>query len=307
MANYRILSMDGGGIRGILTARILERVDQKLPGFLDGVDLYAGTSTGGLLALGLAAGMTPAQLRVMYQDLADTIFADSILDNIRDLGNLVGAEYSNGPLKSVLEHYFAGQTLASLSRRVLISSFDLDNEGHGMGGVRAWKMKFFHNYSGPESDGDQLIVDVAMRTAVAPAYFPVYQGYIDGGVAASNPSMCALAQALHAQTGGQKLENVVLLSLGTGFNPHYLTVMDADWGLVQWAPHMLNIMLEASSHMVEYQCNQLLADRFLRVNPVLPKPIGLGSIKGIPDLLETAESVDISGIVNWVHRHFLGA
>ena len=305
MASYRVLAMDGGGIRGILTACILERIDAVLPGFLNGVNLVAGTSTGGLLALGLASGMTPVQLRMMYQEFANGVFADALRDNIKDLGNLVGAQFSVEPLKNVLELYFQGVTLDQLQKRVLISAFDLDNDGKGPDGVRMWKMKFFHNYPGPGSDGDQLVVDVGLRTAVAPSYFPVYQGYVDGGVAASNPAMCALAQALHCPTGGQSLDNVSLLSMGTGYNPHYLNVKDADWGLAQWAPHMLNIMLEASADVVDYQCRVILDDRYIRVNPVLPKPIDLGSIKHIPDLLETAEKVNLNATIDWVQRNFL--
>ena len=307
MAPYRILSIDGGGIRGILAARILERIDEKRPGFLNGVDLFAGTSTGGILTLGLASGMTPSQIRVMYQEFADNVFADSLLDDLRDLGNLIGAEYSYLPLKNVLERYFNSHTLDSLSRRVLVSSFDLDNEGRGPGGVRAWKMKFFHNYPGAESDGDQRVVDVGVRTAVAPAYFPVYQGYVDGGIAAANPAMCALTQALHAHTGGQQLENLVLLSMGTGYNPHYLPVTDADWGLAQWAPHMLSMMMEANAGVVDYQCRQILDKRYLRIDPLLPIPIGLGSIKFIPALIEIADAFNIDEAVSWVNQYFLGA
>jgi uncharacterized protein len=302
---YRILSMDGGGIRGILTARLLERADERHPGFLSGVDLFAGTSTGGLLALGLAAGMTPAQLRQMYSDLAGKVFADSLLDNLKDLGNLIGAEYSNEPLKEVLESYFKGVTLSQLPKRVLIPAFMLDNQGEGPGDIRMWKMKFFHNYPGPDSDGGELVVDVAMRTSVAPSYFPTYQGYIDGGVAASNPAMSALAQALHNDTGGQVLQDLVLLSMGTGFNPHYLPICDADWGLVQWAPHLINIMLEGSVGMVNYQCRQLLNERFFRIDPPLPRPIGLGSIKYIPELLETANNANIRPFLNWVSHYFI--
>src|SRR5512133_2972167 len=99
---YHVLSMDGGGIRGILTARVLERIEAALPGFLADVELFAGTSTGGLLALGLASGMTPTELRGMYQRFADFVFADSLIDQIKDLGNLIGAEYSVEPLKEVL-------------------------------------------------------------------------------------------------------------------------------------------------------------------------------------------------------------
>lgn len=305
MGAYRIVSMDGGGIRGVLTARVLERIDEVLPGFLTKVDLYAGTSTGGLLALGLGSGKTPAQMVRLYKDCANTVFADSLLDNLKDLGNLIGAEYSVEPLKEVLETYFSGVKLASLPHKVLVSAFDLDNEGRSPTGVRMWKMKFFHNYPSPGWDGEELVVDVAVRTSAAPSYFPVYQGYIDGGVAASSPAMCALAQALHQSTGGQALQDVFLLSMGTGYNPHFLPVQDADWGIVQWAPHMLNIMLEGSADMVDYQCRQVLSDQYLRVNPVLPKPIGLGSIKYIPDLLAAADQVNLAPILPWVEEHLL--
>ena len=304
MAPYHVLAMDGGGIRGILTARILERIEAAIPGFINQIDLFAGTSTGGLLALGLASGMTPTQLRELYLKHADTIFADSLLDDLKDLGNLIGAEYSVEPLKEVIEIYFKGMKLSQLKKRVMIATFKLDNEGKGPGGIRMWKMKFFQNYPGPGSDGDQLVVDVAVRTAVAPAYFPTYQGYIDGGVAASNPAMCALAQALDKVAGRQNIQEVSMLSMGTGYNPHFLPVKDADWGLVQWAPHMLNIMLEADQDMVDFQCRQVLDERYLRVNPVLPKEIGLASIKDIPDLLATAEKVSLDPALEWVRKNF---
>ncbi len=305
MALFRILSMDGGGIRGILTARILERIDEALPGFLSGVTLYAGTSTGGLLALGLGSGLTPTQMVHLYRDCAETVFADSLLDNLKDLGTLIGAEYAWRPLKSVLERYFAGIRLAQLPNKVLVSAFDLDNDGCGPEGIRMWKMKFFHNFPSHGWDGRELVVDVAVRTSVAPSYFPVYQGFIDGGVAASNPAMCALAQAMHSPTGGQQLADVVMLSMGTGYNPHYLPVQDADWGLVQWAPHMLNIMLESSADMVDYQCRQVLDTHYLRINPVLPKPIGLGSIKYIPDLLDAADKTNLDELLPWIKENFL--
>ena len=140
-------------------------------------------------------------------------------------------------------------------------------------------MKFFQNYPGPGSDGDQIVVDVGVRTSVAPSYFPVYQGYIDGGVAASNPAMCALAQALDKFTGQQQLEMYACFPWGPVTTRTYLPVQNADWGLVQWAPHLLNIMLEGDQDMVDFQCRQVLGRCYYRVNPVLPHEIGLGSIK----------------------------
>jgi uncharacterized protein len=301
---YHILSMDGGGIRGILTARLLERLEAAVPGFLAKVDLFAGTSTGGILTGGLAFGFNPTELRELYENLAHIVFADSLLDNIKDLGNLIGAQYSVGPLKNALVNHFGDTTLAELPKKVLISAFDLDNEAVPPA-VRTWKMKFFHNYPGPDSDGSELLSDVVVRTSVAPTYFPIYQGYIDGGVAASNPSMCALAQALHGSTGGQQLNDVVLLSLGTGINRHYLTSENGDWGLANWAPHMVNLMLEGSAGLADYQCRQVLGDQYHRINPVLPIPIDMDKIRFIPQLLETANSVNLDATIAWIQECFL--
>ena len=96
MAKYRILSVDGGGIRGIITAIILQLLNAEagLSGWLDATDLFAGTSTGGLLALGLACGLPPEFIRNVYETKCAEIFDDSWLDNLVDLGKIAGADYS---------------------------------------------------------------------------------------------------------------------------------------------------------------------------------------------------------------------
>ena len=105
MPKYRILSFDGGGIRGLLSVILIEKLDIMVPGWRDKVDLLAGTSTGGIIALGLADGFTPGDLRELYYDKSPKIFKDSFLDDIRDLGNVVGAEYSNKNLKRGRQHH----------------------------------------------------------------------------------------------------------------------------------------------------------------------------------------------------------
>ncbi len=150
MSPYHILTLDGGGIRGVLTASILERLEEDMPGFLNEVDLIAGTSTGGILALGLASGMTPTQAREMYERLGSRVFKDSFWDNLTDLGQARGAQYSNTYLKEELLNQFGSMTLNELKTKVLISSFDLDNEATGFGKVRNWKPKYFHNYPGED-------------------------------------------------------------------------------------------------------------------------------------------------------------
>ncbi len=306
MAHYRILSLDGGGIRGVLTASLLDRLEAACPGFLAQVDLFAGTSTGGILALGLAAGLTPADCRRLYVAEGGFIFSNSTARAVLELGNLAGPRYDNDNLKRALLDEFVDMTLADLPRRVLIASFSVDNHPASPAAWRTWKPKFFHNYPGPESDGAQRVVDVALRTSAAPTYFPMYQEFVDGGVSANNPSMCALAQALNAPTGGQKLDDIRLLSLGTGLRPKYLTARNVEWGVVEWAPHLVDLLMEGSNGLGDYQCRQVLGGSYFRLNPTLPEAIGLDAVGRVVELEAIAAEADLSAAIEWLRNTFLG-
>lgn len=307
MAGYRILSLDGGGIRGVLTVTLLERLEKAQPGFLAATDLFAGVSTGAILALSLAAGLSPSMARELYESKGNQVFADSLLDDILDLGRLRGAEYSNVGLQRELISHFGDMTLGDLPKRALIVSFDLDNEATGPDAVRTWKPKFFHNFPGPGSDAGERVVDVALRSAAAPTYFPVYQGYIDGGVVANNPSMCALAQALDEQTGGQQLSDIALLSVGTGRNRKYVTAEASDWGLAQWARWLIDIMIEGGTGVGDYQCARLLGPRYRRINPILPAPIKLDDLAQVAPMKQLAEQTGLTETLSWLRDQYLAA
>jgi patatin-like phospholipase/acyl hydrolase len=177
----------------LLSLVLLERIEKTVPGWLDKVDLLAGTSTGGIIALGLAHSVPLADIRALYEQKGRDIFDDSWLDNLKDLGNVAGAQYGNKALSRELRRIFGETRLKDLRKRVLIPAFDLDNENPDAS-RRAWSPKFFHNFPGPDSDGDRLAYKVALYTSAAPTFFPAVDGYIDGGVFANNPSMAALAQ-----------------------------------------------------------------------------------------------------------------
>jgi patatin-like phospholipase/acyl hydrolase len=309
MATYRILSLDGGGIRGVLTATILERIEKDSPGFISNINLFAGTSTGGILALGLAKGMTPTEARELYENLGMRVFKDSRWDNLWDitipgLGPLKGAQYSDKPLREELEKVFGDMKLRDLPKNVMISSFDLDNKSKEPG-KRNWKPKFFHNYESADSDGHEFVVDVALATAAAPTFFPIHNGFIDGGVIANNPSMCALAQALNKDTGKKSLRSLAMLSVGTGGNPRYLEAVQGDWGLVQWAPHLVSLIMEGSVNTAHYQCKQILGNRYMRINPTLPVPIGLDGIDQIETMRVIANEFELSEAFAFVKTNFM--
>jgi len=297
---YKILSFDGGGVRGVYSARLLERLSAAVPNLVSHSDLLAGTSTGGIIALGLAMNLSPAALVALYQDNAAKIFDASWTRELADLHGISGAEYDNSNLQNILTGIFRAAKLNDLSKKVLIPSFQLDNQAP-QAGQRHWKPKFFHNFPGPDSDGEELVVDVALRTSAAPVYFPSYQVYVDGGVVANDPSMAALAQALDGQTGGQALADVQILSIGTGSNPTYIAGHDLDWGVAQWAKPLVNLMIDGVMGVTEYQCARLLGDRYFRLEPQLPKPVGMDDASAVGDLLLAASSVDIAPAVTWLN------
>ena len=316
MTTYNILSLDGGGIRGVLTAAILERLEADCPGFMSKVDLIAGTSTGGILTLGMASGLTPTQAREMYEKSGAAVFGGHLgprlLANLPRLDQWVEADYDDRPLKELLLQQFGSLTLGDLKKSVLVTSFALDNQYTG-NPQRQWKPKIFNNLDQDE-DRREKVVDVALRTSAAPTYFPVYQGFVDGGVVANNPTMCAVAQALsQGPSGGKQTEDSLrVLSVGTGVNLKYIEVKNEieSWGYVQWAPHLISLILDGSVDLVNYQCRQILGDKYLRLNPVVYQPISLDDVNQIATLKKIAQDIDPDiwrQAVAWVKQNFMAA
>jgi patatin-like phospholipase/acyl hydrolase len=310
MATYRIVSFDGGGIRGLLTTTVLERLDAALPGWFGRADLLAGNSTGGIIALGLASGLSAASLSQLYYDKGQVIFNDSWVDNLRDIGRLTGAQYSNRGLRRVLaETLDPTATLGDLGKKVLIVTFDLDNQDPDPS-RRTWKAKFYHNYAGVDSDAGANVVDLAMYTSAAPTYFPSVDGFIDGAVAANNPSMAALAQTQDRRAeidDRPALDELVLLSFGTGAVANYIVGARLNWGIAQWGAPLINIMIEGVGAVATYQCFQLLRDRFHRVQPILPpdNPIALDQWQKRDDLVAYGQAYNLDSTIAWLQKFWL--
>ena len=251
---YLIVSCDGGGIRGVVTTMLLQSLGQN---FLDKVDFFAGTSTGAIIALGLAGGIPIDTLVNLYtsptncskifskngaaptltQDKKDTLRellskALTATESAAGLGGywnlilqiieqLIGPVYTNDGRKALLQQYLPGGTLGGLAKKALVTTFQLNSKNAD--GQPQWSPTTFHNLTQNDSSGT-LVVDAAMCSSSAPLYFPPYQlpsGVlcIDGGVFANNPSTIALGSALATGLlGPGGLSNAYLLSVGTGFN-----------------------------------------------------------------------------------------
>jgi patatin-like phospholipase/acyl hydrolase len=310
MAKYRILSIDGGGIRGIVTTVMMQRLKATpgLEGFLDDVDLIAGTSTGGLLALGIARGLGLDEIRDLYVNDGPEIFDDSWIDDLLDLGKLRGADYKTAPMRRVFKRVLGESTkLGQLRKRILITAFDMDNEDADEL-KRTWKPKLFHNFPGVGNDRHELAHKVGMYTAAAPTYFPSVDGFIDGGVYANNPAMCALAQTQDKRyRPTPAIDEIVLLSLGTGTSLFYIRGKTLDWGYAQWIKPLISLMLDGISGIADYQCHQMLRKRYHRLAPIFPPDVSIpmDDVGKIPYMIQFAEGFGLRSTVRWMRRHWL--
>ena len=303
---YRIISFDGGGIRGLLSLHILLRLVEHKPGLLDVSNLVAGTSTGGIISLWLAAGKPLDGIISLYEKRGKEIFSDSIWDNLKDLGNVLGAKYDNAQLKEILISEFGETSLGELGKKVLIPSFRLDSRDKNQAD-RRWKPKFFHNFKGPHSCGQSSVVDVALSTSAAPTYFPSYDGMIDGGVVANNPTLCAVVQTQDPRNeeAHPNLTDVSVLSIGTGTVLRRISGTSHDWGLAKWAPHLVNLMFDASIGAVDFQCAQLL-NKYHRISPTFTpgEDVPLDCWKKADKLRQTAEELDLSATKVWLDQNW---
>ena len=292
MALFQIVTFDGGGVYGAISAALMTRLERARPGFVESVDLFSGTSTGGIIALLLAAGFSAAEVLEFYRSIGQSIFPFEVKRRIRGADGLLHSRYSNVPLKRALSSKFGSLRICDLTKKVLIPAFKLDSSD---GNSRAWKTAFFSNMgSNPSTD---LVVDVALRTSAAPVMFPSHQGFVDGGLTVNNPSMCALSECV-AQ--GMTMTDIRLLSVGTGIAEDFIKG-DVDWGAARWIVPLLRIMLLAGMDVQDFHCQQMLGPRqYHRVNTVAPGSVQMDDASKIPRLIDIADAADITPALQWI-------
>ncbi|MGH7057221.1 MAG: patatin-like phospholipase family protein [Gammaproteobacteria bacterium] len=298
----RILALDGGGIRGYLTALLLDRLEKERPGFTARFDFIAGTSTGSIIALGLAAELPIATLVTLYERNAPRIFETTFRERLRDANGLVGPRYSAHRLTAVLRNVFGDRRLGELSRPVLVPAFRLD-DGRADPTRRRWRPELFHNFPGGTGSPSLLARSAALYSSTVPAIFAPTDGYVDGGVFAANPTLCAVMLTQDPAIDGDHsaLADLRVLSVGTGLASLRIGIEAREWGLARWARPMLGMMLDSGVEMVDYHCRLLLGDRYHRLNPWIEgDPIRLDDIEAFPRLAEVAAAADLRSTLAWL-------
>ncbi len=288
----RILSIDGGGIRGIIPGQVLVALENKLKQksgnnkvrISDFFDLIAGTSTGGILTCIMLCpdSNDPSRARFsaeeavgLYLDKGSEIFDISVWQKLKSAGGLAEEKYSEKALEKSLDNYLKDLKLSDLIKPCLITSYD----------IKRRKAKFFTQHDAVKNEmSDYYLKEVARATSAAPTFFEVahvksmtdvYYPLVDGGMFANNPALCAYAEVRKKFENRPSAKEMMILSLGTGYMRKEYDYEDAkDWGAIKWLKPLIDIMMSGVSETVDYQLMQIFdavnrPDQYLRINSEL--------------------------------------
>ncbi|WGV25113.1 patatin-like phospholipase family protein [Halotia branconii] len=287
---YKILAIDGGGIRGIIPALLLAEIERRTQKPISSLfDLIAGTSSGGILALGLTKprlntevsdNLSPAEytaedLFQLFLEYGAEIFYEPLFEKILGpLEDFFLPKYSSESREEILKQYFGNSPLENNLKEVFVTSYDIEHRIPILFTNKSAKQniesKNFRNFCGGFS-----LLDAALATSATPTYFAPHRivnahnndsvyTLIDGGVIANNPAHLAIleAQISNRQQANRVIntEDIVIVSLGTGSLTsafHYSKVK--NWGLLQWGRPLLNIVFDGGSEVVAGELERLFA------------------------------------------------
>ena len=288
MGCYNILSLDGGGIRGVMTTHILTWVEKKFQEIsanpdarmIDFFDFFVGTSTGGLMTAcylmpdeeGKKSLFTAQEVENLYLSTGDEIFSQNLWQKIVRSHGITSSKYSAERIEKVLAKHFGDTQLADLLKPCLLTAYDLKTN----------RKILFRQHRAKKQDEDNFYLrDVCRATTSAPTYFPpamienaAKQKHlcVDGGIYAPNPSLFGYAELRRLDnTAGAR--NMRLLSLGTGDYPEEFAEKEVTgWGKLEWYKPLVNLMSKNYVSNTDFQMRMVFREyktHYLRMDPYL--------------------------------------
>ncbi|MDD5463618.1 MAG: CBASS cGAMP-activated phospholipase [Candidatus Moranbacteria bacterium] len=282
----KILSIDGGGIKGVFPASFLSVIEEttgkKISEYFD---LIVGTSTGGIIALGLGMGFSAKELLEFYEEMGPKVFKGNKLT--RFLRSIGISKYDDRALRKALEMKFADRKLGESKNRLVIPSLNIEN-----GEVHVYKTAHHQRF---QRDYNVKVVEVALATTAAPTFFPTHKSasgvpLVDGGLWANNPMGLAVVEAIGVLDWPR--DELKILSIGCTSEP--LSVKWArkfSMGKAYWGFKVVDVFMSAQSS-ASLGTAQLLAGHknVIRISPIVAKgkfgldiTEGINSLKGLGD------------------------
>ncbi|WP_158612499.1 CBASS cGAMP-activated phospholipase [Leptotrichia sp. OH3620_COT-345] len=246
---FRILSLDGGGARGLFIASTLRKIEEKYEiKFHEYFDLIVGTSTGSIIASALALGVNIKIIEKMYIEEMEKIFKKDILKN-----GIIQSKYDNKYLRELLETAFKNKTFENAETELMITTTNIVNgEAVILTNRNCYDIK---------------LIDAILSSCAAPIFFDPLKIdeeriFADGGLWANNPSLTAISEVLSDTEHKKELKDIKILSIGTG-EERMINKFDAKqwgWGIANWANPLIKIIFQLGSKSVHNVVNKLLSE-----------------------------------------------
>ena len=260
---FKILSIDGGGIKGLYSAKILEQFEEKFNcSISDYFDMICGTSTGGLIALALSLKIPASEICKFYEEEGPKIFpnfnkvkfgkAKISRGTLKQV--LYGGKFSDKPLKIALENIFKDSKIGDSNNLLCIPSYTITE-------ARPFVFKFDHKEGNLDRDNGASMVDVALATSAAPTYFPMAEikyydnkQFIDGGVWGNNPTLVGLLEALDYFVGKDKeFDKLKILSVSSlSLTGGKKTGLKRNRSFLDWRDELFETSLTGQSYFSHY-------------------------------------------------------
>ncbi|GAA5038312.1 patatin [Marivirga lumbricoides] len=304
--SVKVLSIDGGGIRGIIPGTIMQAIEEDFNiKVADYFDLIAGTSTGGILACAYLCPhpddptlprFSAKEVVNLYLERGTEIFDIPFFHRIRSVGGLTDETYPSKGLEKALNDYFGDGWLKDLLKPTVITSYDIHNrKGH-----------FFRQHKANEPQRNFKVKDICRATSAAPTYFECSQitaedktqyCLVDGGVFVNNPAMCAYSEIREYTKLTAK--NMHILSLGTGHKrDSYPYDKSRNFGKAEWIKPALDIMMSGAADVTHFHMSQIFGtierpEQYLRVDQEIPPTINPEMDCATPENMESLRQLGL--------------
>lgn len=272
-SRFQILSLSGGGARGLYTAQVLAELENRFKKpIAKHVDLICGTSIGGILALGLAAHIPAEYILSTFDKHRKSIFPDNkpwkkkgFIFGLspKDISQLKKSQYSSEPLKKAVEEIYEGRKVKDLKSCVLVPAIN-----YTVGKMRVFKTPHHHDFY---QDQERTLSDVALATSAAPTYFPIHaingERYVDGGLTANNPIQLGIIEAFRAfQIPLDSISGLCIGNMGQGLSVNHENALDLGylgWGFGQ---DIIDLSMSVNEQLSFDMARMLLNGRLYQID-----------------------------------------
>ncbi|ELP85656.1 ankyrin repeat-containing protein, putative [Entamoeba invadens IP1] len=294
---FRVLSLDGGGVKCVYQCAVLKKISEKFPNFFNEIDLITGVSASSLPCAAICLGLDLETTQKMMEAMLYETFTREI-----HKAGIAGHQYSNKFLFVMGDQVFGNLKLEDVTKKMCIPSFLIDTGKNSE--ERESKIMAYNNFDG--SEVPYSLTEVCIESAAAPGYFGSVDGHLDGGVIMNEPCGIVMPMILGEYGLNVDKDDLVILSLGAGYPaaPYIPLENVFDAGVVKWMPHMPDLHIESRKFFVELEAKLMLGDRFFRLNPKLPHYVDLDDCKDMELIKEMGNSVDMTETFAWLERNW---